>query len=42
LRSKPLMMAVQSNRIRGKKTASLRDKQIKLRQSAEKQRKSQF
>ncbi|KAK8853190.1 hypothetical protein IAR55_003892 [Kwoniella newhampshirensis] len=38
-RNKPIMMAVHSNKVVQKKKASLRDKQIKLRQSIEKQKK---
>ncbi|WVR07695.1 hypothetical protein IAU60_004737 [Kwoniella sp. DSM 27419] len=38
-RNKPVMMAVHSNKVVQKKKASLRDKQIKLRASIEKQKK---
>ncbi|KAJ9121203.1 hypothetical protein QFC24_004877 [Naganishia onofrii] len=38
-RNKPIMMAVHSNKVVQKKKASLRDKQIKLRAAAEKQKK---
>ncbi|BEI81033.1 hypothetical protein CcaverHIS002_0201930 [Cutaneotrichosporon cavernicola] len=38
-RNKPLMMAVHSNKVVQKKKASLRDKQIRLRASIEKQKK---
>ncbi|WVR00187.1 hypothetical protein IAU59_007329 [Kwoniella sp. CBS 9459] len=38
-RNKPIMMAVHSNKVMQKKKASLRDKQIKLRASIEKQKK---